>query len=120
MSVGPRPQAGRSPSWHRSIGVVIVFVLASSAAWGANITITCPDSINAALAGLDKAERNDVTITGDCVEEVVVEGFQELYLYGTAVIHRPVSTEWPRGVCARRQGLEERPRQRVELRGFQT
>jgi len=87
MGVRPRPLGGvlrLSP-----VLFALVLVLWTGTAPAADITVNCPASINIALGGLNKAGPNSVTITGTCVEAVVVDGFTNLALGGGAVIKRP-------------------------------
>ncbi len=99
MCVECRPLGGRGVAWRLALCAMSVLLAGWGPAWADNVTVNCPDSINAALATLDKEVPNGVTISGTCTEAVVVEGFTNLRLEGAAVIHRPVTSEWP-GVSA--------------------
>jgi hypothetical protein len=68
-------------------------ILILSAASAAAQTVNCPgDSLNGALAALDKTVPNTLSINGTCTEAVVVDGFpNNLNLQGSggAIIQRP-------------------------------
>ena len=96
MCVECRPLGGRGVAWRLVCCVMSVLLASWGPAWADNVTVNCPgESINAALAGFDKQVPNGVSISGTCTEAVVVDGFMDLQIAGSAVLHRPVATEGP-------------------------
>ena len=80
----------------RSFLYVILLSLAFASAGVANIvnvSVNCQTggSLNAAIAALNPADQNTVTLTGGCTENVVVSGFTYLVIQGPAVLNQPAS-----------------------------
>ena len=97
-----RPLGGRGVARRLALCAVSVLLAGWGPAWAANvyINVNCGEgeTVNGALEPdppLDKTDHIEVTITGTCVEAVVVEGFKDLNLSGDAIIQRPVTTGWP-------------------------
>ncbi len=89
------PRAGGGAGLRVALVIVSVLAAGGAAAWACVVDVEGGDSfnsINDALATLDKEVRNRLNISGTCTEAVVIDGFSELVVWAApgAGIVRPV------------------------------
>ena len=78
------------------IVVLIALTFSATALWAAQVTVDCSlgQSLNQALAKLNKQTPNTVTVNGTCTEYVTITGFDGLTLKALpgAALHQPSGT----------------------------